>query len=84
MESAKYNGLKIDFSLKYVNKDDYAKYKIIIKNNSDKDYEIDNQTTFNDGEFIKYEYIIDNNAKILKAKEELIVNVIIDFMNVVW
>ena len=79
LESAKYNGLKIDFSLKYVNKDDYAKYKIIIKNNSDKDYEIDNQTTFNDGEFIKYEYIIDNNAKILKANEELTMNIIITY-----
>ena len=79
LEKAKYNGLKLDFSLKYINKNDFAKYKVIIKNNSDKDYEVDSQTTFNDGEFIKYEYTIDNNKKVLKGNEELTMFIIITY-----
>ena len=79
LENAKYEGLKLNFSLKFVNKDDYAKYKVILKNNSDKDYEIDNQTTFNDGDFIKYEYIINNDLKVLKANEELTMYIVITY-----
>jgi hypothetical protein len=80
LESAKYNGLKIDFSLKFTAKDDYAKYKIVLVNNSDKDYEIDNTSTFNTKKFIKYDYEVENNKKVLKSKEELTINILITYI----
>ena len=80
LENATYDNLKLDFKLKFVNKDDYAKYKVILKNNSDKDYEVDNQTTFNEGNFVKYEFNVDNDLKILKANEELVIYVKISYI----
>ena len=79
IENAKYEGLKINFSLRFKNKDDYAKYKVILKNNSDKDYEIDNQTTFNEGNFVKYEYLVDNDIKVLKNNEEITMYIVITY-----
>ncbi len=70
LEKAKFKDLKLNFNLKFNLLNDYAKYRIIIKNNTDKDYEIDNSDTFNEKKFIKYEYLMDDNNKILKANEE--------------
>jgi len=80
LEKATFKDLKLNFSLKFTTKDDYAKYKIVLVNNSDKDYEIDNTSTFNEKKFIKYDYEVDNKDKILKSKDELTVNVIITYI----
>ena len=80
LEQPKIDGLKLGFKLKFRKQNDFIKYKFILKNNSDKDYEIDNQTTFNEKKYLRYDYEIENNNKILKAKEELIVNVIITYV----
>ena len=74
-----FNGLSLSFKLKFIDIDDYAKYKVIIRNNSDVSYEVDNQTTFNDGDFVKYEYEIEDNKKEIKPKSDIIMYVTITY-----
>ncbi len=61
------DGLGINFNLKFVELNDYAKYKITIRNNTDKDYELSNESNFTNSEFLKYEYEFDNNSKVIYA-----------------
>ena len=79
LEEASFEGVKLNFYIKFINKDDFAKYKVVIKNNSNKDYEIDNSSIFNDKDFIKYEYELDSEDKVLKAKEEIVVYITITY-----
>lgn len=71
LDKVSFDNLKLKFNLSFTRLNDYAKYEIILKNNSSKDYEIDNTTVYNEGKYIKYEYLLTNNNKILKANEEL-------------
>jgi len=80
LEKPSIEGLKLGFKLKFTKQDDFIKYKFIIKNNTDKDYEIDNSSTFNEKKFIRYDYEVENNAKVLKANEELTVNITITYV----
>ena len=65
-----FEGLKIDFFLKFVDVEDYAEYKIVVKNNTNTPYEIANAKEFGSGDFIKYEYLSEDNSRIIKANEE--------------
>lgn len=66
-----YEGLIIDFNLKFKKLNDNAKYKVIIKNNSDKDYKInENNTSFSKEEFITYDFIFEENSNIIKPNTE--------------
>ena len=38
-----YQGLKINFNLKFSNIKEFARYKVIIENDTDKDYEINTE-----------------------------------------
>ena len=80
LEKPNIEGLKLGFKLKFTKQDDFIKYKFIIKNNTDKDYEIDNSSTFNEKKFIRYDYEVENNAKVLKANEELSITVTITYV----
>ena len=80
LEKPNIEGLKLGFKLKFTKQDDFIKYKFIIKNNTDKDYEIDNSSTFNKKKSIRYDYEVENNAKVLKANEELSINVTITYV----
>ncbi len=61
------DGLGINFNLQFVELNDYARYKITIKNTTDKDYELSNESNFTNSEFLKYEYEFDNNNKVISA-----------------
>ena len=80
LEKPSIEGLKLGFKLEFTKQDDFIKYKFIIKNNTDKDYEIDNSSTFNKKKSIRYDYEVENNAKVLKANEELSINVTITYV----
>ena len=54
LEKPSIEGLKLGFKLEFTKQDDFIKYKFIIKNNTDKDYEIDDSSTFNEKKFIRY------------------------------
>ncbi len=68
-EKPTFENLKISFDLSFREVGEFAKYKVTVKNESKKDYEIENTTKFSDGEYIKYEFSYDGN-KVVKAGEE--------------
>ena len=79
LEPASFNDLELSVKLKFTSKDEFARYQLTIKNNSNKDYEIDNSSTYNEGDFIKYEYILNENEKVLKANSEITMSVMITY-----
>ena len=64
-----YENLKINFGIQFKNLNDYAKYKVVIKNDSKIAYEIDNTTELSEKGYIKYDFSYDGN-KIVKSGEE--------------
>ena len=62
-----YSGLTMNFDIGFRAKDDYAKYKVTVKNNSNIDYMISEDTPFNASEYVSYTYSTESE---LKANEE--------------
>ena len=68
-----YEDLTINNEVSLYNLNDYVIYKIVLKNNSDKDYKIESITDNNDNEYITYSYEV-NDKDFKKDKEiELLV-----------
>ncbi len=44
----KFNNLEMNFDVAFKSKDDYVKYKVVISNNTDIDYKVSEDTSFND------------------------------------
>lgn len=61
--SPSYEGLDLNFDLEFREVSDYVKYKIIIENNTDKDFFLEEDLSFNNSEFIKYNYYVENDIK---------------------
>ena len=76
--SPKYEGLNLDFDLEFRDINNYAKYKIIIENNTDKDYFIQNDTYFNESNNFKYNYYSEGN---IKANDTSVVYLVISYDN---
>ena len=71
-----FKNLKINFDLQFKEKGDYATYKLTLKNNTNKNYEIDTKDQYSEGEFIKYSLKFENNSLgVIKANEEKILYV---------
>ena len=51
-----FEGLNLDFDLEFREVNNYAKYKIIIDNSTDKEYFLSNETFFSDSEYLTYSY----------------------------
>ncbi len=68
-EHQPFEGLNINFNLKFTSLEEYAKYKVVIKNDTKKDYEIDTETKFSEGGYVKYEFTYEGKD-IVKSKEE--------------
>lgn len=60
---ATYEGLSIYFNIKFSKVTDYAKYKIVINNQSNEDYEITEDSNLNNSEYIIYEFSFENDLK---------------------
>ena len=71
-----FSGMDMNFDLSFKTKGDYAKYKVVVKNDTDTDYRISEDTSFNVSEYITYKYDVSNE---LKAKSESIVYVTITY-----
>ena len=56
---------KANFNIKFSKVGDYAKYKVTIKNESQKEYKITSETRFADHEHMKYEFSHENDSKII-------------------
>ena len=60
-----YQGLKINFNVAFLNVEDFIRYKVTLKNNTDKDYEINSNTDgLNKSEFIEYFINFNDNSLI--------------------
>ena len=71
-----FNGLEMNFDLSFKTLGDSAKYKVVIKNNTDTDYKISDDSSFNQSDYVSYTYEVSDE---LKAKDEAIVYVTITY-----
>lgn len=71
-----FNGLEMNFDLSFKVKNDNAKYKVVIKNDTNTDYQISEDTSFNTSKYITYKYEVDS---LLKARSETTVYVSITY-----
>ena len=73
------NGLSIGFDLKYTQINDYAKYKIIVNNQTNEDYQIDKDSKFNSSDYLTYKYEFDNNSNIIKKNSKITMYITITY-----
>ena len=71
-----FNGLVMNFDVSFKQKNDFVKYKVVVKNDTNIDYKIANDTSFNKSDHITYTYDVEN---ILKPKGEAVVYVTITY-----
>ena len=72
------NGLKMDFDLKFKNVGDFIKYKVLVLNKDSEDYTLSSSDKSDNG-YIKYEYVYENDNKVVVAGGEKIMYVIITY-----
>ncbi len=72
----KFNNLEMNFDVAFKAKDDYAKYKVVVSNNTSVDYNISENTSFNDSPYVSYKYEVNDE---LKANDEIVVYVTITY-----
>ena len=65
------NGLNINFDVSFTNLDDYAKYKVVINNPTNTEYEVEQETDFKSSDHIVYSYSYEGDSKVLKANSKL-------------
>ncbi len=76
-----FKGLQFDFNINFTKVNQIAKYKLTIKNDTNKDYEIDTGSRFSKGEYIKYEFILeDNDNTVIKAGKEKTIYLLIAYV----
>jgi len=73
-----HSGLTMNFSIGFKEKDDFIKYKVVVKNDTDIDYKISTDTSFHKSEYITYKYETTGD---LKANSELTVFVTLTYSN---
>ena len=69
--------LNIKFNIKFLSIDQSVQYKLIIKNDSSKDYKVVNENNFKNSDYIDYQFKFDNGSDIIKAnsEEEMLVTI---------
>ena len=70
VNEATFSNLKIHFDVKFIKKDDFIKYKVVINNKTNEDFIITNTKNNNESEYIKYEYSYDDNNKIVEKNKK--------------
>ena len=65
-----YHNLNLDLGFKFIDVGDEVLYKVILGNNSSKDYQITKQDSFSDSTYIKYDYSFDDKTNIIKSNSE--------------
>jgi surface protein len=70
LEEASIEGINIKFNIKFYDEGDYARYKIVLKNNSDLELTIDEDSLVSSNEYIDYEFKYLDNSKIIGVGKE--------------
>ena len=71
-----FSGLEMNYDLTFKEVNDFAKYKIIIENNTNKDYKVSEETSFNLSEYVTYSY---ESEQIIKANKTSTIFIIIKY-----
>ena len=71
-----HEGLEMNYDVSFGEVDDFVKYKIVVKNNSDVDYKISEKELFNESHYVKYTYEV---GELLKAKSSVEVYLTISY-----
>ena len=71
IKDATFNDLSINFDVKFFGVNDYIKYKVIVDNPTNKDYEITSDSDLNLGEYISYDYNYVNSSNIIKKNSQM-------------
>ncbi len=75
-----FEGLQLDINMKLNKVGEFAKYKLTVANDSNKDYEIDMGEAFSKKEYIKYEFsFVEEDNAILKSKESKDIYVLVTY-----
>ena len=77
------NGLKIGFDLSFGSLGDYAKYEVVIKNDSNKEYEINDETKFSSSNYIEYKYEFKEQTNRVKANSKATLYITVTYKNAV-
>ncbi len=77
INDASYEALSIKFNIKFYEVDDYVKYKIIINNSTNMDYEMSENKS--NSEYIKYEYSYDDENTIIEKNKKSIIYITIKY-----
>lgn len=69
-ETPSFKDLNVSFGFDFVNKDDFAKYKVVVKNDDSIDYTLKSNSMFSDSGYVKYDLNFDDDSDIIKAGSE--------------
>lgn len=70
------DGLGINLDVEFREVDNYIKYKLIIKNDTEKEYDLDEDTGFLNSDYVTYKYYTEGK---IKAKSENIVYLVVSY-----
>ena len=76
-----FKDLKVNFDLGFNELRDYIQYKLVLKNNDEKDYEVDEQTKFSEDNHIKYDISYEGKENVIKAGGEKVVYITVTYEN---
>lgn len=80
---ASYSGLNINLDVRFLEKDDYILYKVVVANDSNKDYKITNTTSFGESDHIKYEYSYNDGNSVVKANTKQTMSIRVSYARLV-
>ena len=73
------DGMNIGFDLSFAQVNDYVKYKVIINNPTNEEYQIEKEAKFNSSDYLTYKYEFDNNSNIIKKNSKLTMYITITY-----
>ena len=69
-ETPSFKDLNVSFGFDFVNKDDFAKFRVVVKNDDSIDYTLKSNSMFSDSGYVKYDLNFDDGSDIIKAGSE--------------
>ena len=73
------DGMNIGFDLSFAQVNDYVKYKVIINNPTNEEYQIEKEAKFNSSDYLTYKYEFDSNSNIIKKNSKLTMYITITY-----
>ena len=81
VSDASVSGKKINLDLSMVEVGDNIQYTVVVKNESDEDYELDKNGLLMNSDYIEYSFETDDNSNIVKANSEKTLRLKVEYKN---